>query len=180
MMVRGTRTSRRPDRSHLEGWLLLGCNGRIIGAASRTLLLLVRNGYSEVLEAAPRVPKVTLQPSNEQGFRCGPGALDQHVANTTVACLCDAAPSDCLSSRPLTRNKANIAHELARAFETAHVPNLGSKRHATIRSTPRNVCSARTIGASDQAGTNSSITRSSRSARSFEMRTASTISWSAI
>ncbi len=71
----------------------------------------------------------------------GPCALDQHVTNTAIPCLGDTAPSDCLSGRTLTRNKANIANELAGLSKRRTSPISVADVTATI-SDPHHVMSA--------------------------------------
>lgn len=57
------------------------------------------------------------------------GALDKHMANSAVARLADTAPSNHVAGRSLTRHRIQIAHQLARAVEPAHVADLSHERH---------------------------------------------------
>lgn len=67
--------------------------------------------------------------SDTRGMTVRPGALDKHMANAAIARLGDAAPSNRVAGGSLTRHQTQIAHQLARVVEPAHVADLSNERH---------------------------------------------------
>src|SRR5215212_3265831 len=68
----------------------------------------------------------------------GPGALEEHPADSRVPRLCDAAATDPVAGRVLAGNEAEVGHELARGLEAAHIPDLGRKGDGSQeRDTPK-------------------------------------------
>lgn len=59
-----------------------------------------------------------------------PGAFDKHMANPTVACLCDPAAANRVAGRSLSRHETKVAHQLAWIVEPAHVADFGHERHS--------------------------------------------------
>lgn len=68
--------------------------------------------------------------SNSRRVTVRPGAFDKHMANPTVACLCDPAAANRAAGRSLSGHETKIAHQLAWIVKPAHVANLSYERHS--------------------------------------------------
>jgi hypothetical protein len=109
-----------------------------------------------------------------------PGTLNKHVSNSSIASLRYCASSYGLSRGSLANDETEIAHQLSWAFKADHVTDFPREGDSDNQIDAAQHLQGSNNMAKRQFGTNSSITFSSRSTRSFEMRTASTISCSAI
>lgn len=103
--------------------------------------------------------------SQPQSGRCRAPATATACATVTHRHVAKRRPDRDRNARPDAKIAWSMSGKIKRRTSPISVANVT----ATIRSTPRSVCSARMSGASDQAGTNPSITSSSHSTRSFEM-----------
>ncbi|MGZ2433784.1 hypothetical protein ACVITL_004708 [Rhizobium pisi] len=109
-----------------------------------------------------------------------PGTLNKHVSNSSIASLRYCASSYGLSRGSLANDETEIAHQLSWAFKADHVTDFPREGDSDNQIDAAQHLQGSNNMAKRQFGTNSSITFSNRSTHSFEMRTASTISCSAI
>lgn len=98
------------------------------------------------------------------------------VSNSSIASLRCCASSYGLSRGSLARDGTEITHQLSGAFKSGRVTDFRGEGDSDNQIDPAQHLQGSNNLVKKQFGTNSSITFSSRSTHSFEMRTALTIS----